>query len=134
MLTSFKKNITQVSKTSKILINSAEQIYSSADTTEQAILKQKQDTESVAAAINELEASSAEVKNTSHFASDKSDNSNKMAEASMAIATQTETSINQLATEQQNLPAEEINQSVVAIRDNADTSLIDANDSKQTSE
>lgn len=38
------------------------------------------------------------------------------------------------ATEQQNLTAEEINQSVVAIRDNADTSLINANDSKQTSE
>ncbi len=38
------------------------------------------------------------------------------------------------ATEQQNLASEEINQSVVAIRDNADRSLIDANDSKQTSE
>ena len=99
MLASFKQNIAHVSETSKILINSAEQIYSAADTTEQAILEQKQGTESVAAAINELEASSAEVKNTSHFASDKSDNSNKMAETCMAIATQTESSINQLATD-----------------------------------
>jgi methyl-accepting chemotaxis protein len=38
------------------------------------------------------------------------------------------------ATEQQNLAAEEINQSVIAIRDNAETSLIDAHSSKQVSE
>ncbi|SFC50409.1 methyl-accepting chemotaxis protein [Pseudoalteromonas denitrificans] len=97
MLNSFKQNITQVSETSHIIINSAEQIFSAADTTEQAILQQKQGTESVAAAINELEASSAEVKNTCHFASEKSDSSNQMAETSMAIANQTEVSINLLA-------------------------------------
>lgn len=38
------------------------------------------------------------------------------------------------ATEQQNLAAEEINQSVIAIRDNAETSLVDAHNSKQVSE
>jgi len=97
MMTSFKSNIAQVSDSSKVLIHCAEQIFAAADTTEQAILEQKQGTDSVAAAINELECSSSEVKNTTHFASEKSDASNLMAEQSMAIAEQTETSINQLA-------------------------------------
>ncbi|MBD1581897.1 methyl-accepting chemotaxis protein [Pseudoalteromonas sp. S16_S37] len=97
MMASFKDNIGQVSHTSKVLIQSAETIYTSADTTERAILQQKQGTDSVAAAINELECSSSEVKNTTHFASEKSDSSNHLAEESMAVAERTEQSINQLA-------------------------------------
>lgn len=38
------------------------------------------------------------------------------------------------ATEQQSLAAEEINQSVVAISDNAERSLVDANDNQKVSE
>jgi methyl-accepting chemotaxis protein len=38
------------------------------------------------------------------------------------------------ATEQQNLAAEEINRSVISIRDNAEQSLVDAHGSKQISE
>ncbi|CAH9059870.1 hypothetical protein PSECIP111854_02492 [Pseudoalteromonas sp. CIP111854] len=97
MMASFKENISQVSHTSQILIQSAETIYTSADTTEQAIQEQKQGTDSVAAAINELESSSSEVKNTTHFASEKSDSSNHLAEQSMTVAEHTELSINQLA-------------------------------------
>ena len=97
MMSSFKENIAQVSHSSKVLISSAETIYTSADTTEQAILAQKQGTDSVAAAINELECSSSEVKNTTHIASEKSDSSNHLAEQSMAVAERTEVSINQLA-------------------------------------
>ncbi|MFC3033200.1 methyl-accepting chemotaxis protein [Pseudoalteromonas fenneropenaei] len=97
MMEAFKTSIGQVSQSSKVLIRSAETIYNSADTTEQAILQQKQGTDSVAAAINELECSSSEVKNTTHFASEKSDTSNQLAEKSMAIAHTTEQSINQLA-------------------------------------
>ncbi|BBN80041.1 methyl-accepting chemotaxis protein [Pseudoalteromonas sp. A25] len=97
MMASFKDNIGQVSHTSKVLIQSAETIYTSADTTERAIQQQKQGTDSVAAAINELESSSSEVKNTTHFASEKSDSSNHLAEESMAVAERTEQSINQLA-------------------------------------
>ncbi|CAM4269222.1 methyl-accepting chemotaxis protein [Pseudoalteromonas byunsanensis] len=97
MMASFKDNIGQVSHTSKVLIQSAETIYTSADTTERAILQQKQGTDSVAAAINELECSSSEVKNTTHIASEKSDSSNHLAEESMAVAERTEQSINQLA-------------------------------------
>ncbi|MCE9688051.1 methyl-accepting chemotaxis protein [Shewanella sp. AS16] len=97
MMAAFKDNITQVSRSSKVLIHSAETIYSSAEATEQAIMQQKLGTDSVAAAINELESSSAEVKNTTHYASAKSDASNLVAEKSMAIAQQTEQSINRLA-------------------------------------
>ncbi|MCF6437458.1 methyl-accepting chemotaxis protein [Pseudoalteromonas sp. MMG022] len=97
MMSSFKDNIGQVSHTSKVLIQSAETIYTSADATERAIQLQKQGTDSVAAAINELESSSSEVKNTTHFASEKSDSSNHLAEESMAVAEHTEVSINQLA-------------------------------------
>ncbi|MBQ4847208.1 MULTISPECIES: methyl-accepting chemotaxis protein [Pseudoalteromonas] len=99
MMASFTDNISQVSHSAKVLIHSAETIYTSADTTERAILEQKQGTDSVAAAINELESSSSEVKNTTHFASEKSESSNHLAEQSMAIANHTEQSINQLATD-----------------------------------
>lgn len=97
MMDSFKNNITSVSETSHILIQSAEQIFKSSETTEQSIVLQKQSTESVAMAVNKFEDSSTAVKNTSHEASQKSEVSNQMAEASMAIAIQTELSINQLA-------------------------------------
>ncbi|MEC8225647.1 MAG: methyl-accepting chemotaxis protein, partial [Pseudomonadota bacterium] len=97
MIGAFKDNIAQVSHSSKVLIHSAESIYASADTTEQAILKQKQGTDSVAAAINELESSSSEVKNTTHFASEKSEHSNQLAQQSLHVAEHTEQSINQLA-------------------------------------
>ncbi|MFC0119888.1 methyl-accepting chemotaxis protein [Pseudoalteromonas xiamenensis] len=97
MMTGFTESIANVSSSSHILIGSAEKIYNSADETERAILEQKQGTDSVAAAINELESSSAEVKNTTHFASEKSDSSNHLAEESMAVAHRTEQSINQLA-------------------------------------
>ena len=97
MIATFKDNIAQVSHSSKVLIHSAEKIYTSADTTERAILEQKKSTDSVAAAINELESSSNEVRNTTHFAQEKSENSNKLAQQSMQVAEQTELSINQLA-------------------------------------
>ncbi len=102
MMAAFKENIAQVSKSSHVLIASAEQIYTSAETTEQAIMQQKAGTDSVAAAINELESSSSEVKNTTHYASEKSDASNLVAEKSMVIAEQTEQSINQLANDVRN--------------------------------
>jgi len=97
MIATFKDNIAQVSHSSKVLIHSAEKIYTSADTTERAILEQKKSTDSVAAAINELESSSNEVRNTTHFAQEKSENSNELAQQSMQVAEQTELSINQLA-------------------------------------
>ena len=97
MISTFKENIAQVSHSSKVLIHSAEAIYASADATEQAILSQKQGTDSVAAAINELESSSNEVKNTTHFASEKSESSNLLAQQSLRVAEHTEISINQLA-------------------------------------
>ncbi|KZN35913.1 methyl-accepting chemotaxis protein [Pseudoalteromonas luteoviolacea S2607] len=97
MMAAFKDSIAEVSRSSKVLIHSAEHIYTAAETTETAIQSQKQGTDSVAAAINELESSSSEVKNTTHFASEKSDSSNHLAEQSMSIAHTTEQSINQLA-------------------------------------
>jgi methyl-accepting chemotaxis protein len=99
MLASFKDSIIQVSNSSKVLIHSAETIHCAAEKTEKTIKNQKESTDSVAAAINELESSSAEVKNTTHFASQKSDESNRVAERSMLVAEQTEQSINQLATD-----------------------------------
>lgn len=97
MMSHFNDNISQVSDSAHVLINSAEKIYSAAETTEQAILEQKNSTDSVAAAINELESSSSEVKSTSHRASTKSDESNSIAQQSVAVANETESSIMQLA-------------------------------------
>ena len=63
----------------------------------------------------------------------------KVAQALQDISSQMN-EINQLnvqianATEQQNLAAEEINQSVVAISDNAERSLVDAKDNQKVSE
>lgn len=97
MMDSFKDNISKVSSTSHIVISSAEKIYGAAETTEKAILQQKNSTDSVAAAINELESSSSEVKNTTHIASEKSDDSNHIAESGVQVAQETEQSIIQLA-------------------------------------
>jgi methyl-accepting chemotaxis protein len=97
MMDSFRDNIGQVSSTSNIVISSAEKIYGAAETTERAILQQKNSTDSVAAAINELESSSSEVKNTTHIASEKSDESNHIAESGVKVAEETEQSILQLA-------------------------------------
>lgn len=97
MMDSFKSNIAHVSNSAKILISSAEKIFTGSETTEQAILQQKNSTESVAAAINELESSSSEVRNTTHIASQKSDDSNAIAKESVRVAQVTETSILQLA-------------------------------------
>lgn len=99
MMTSFKNNIAHVSESAQILIASAEKINAGAETTEQAILQQKNSTVSVAAAINELESSSSEVKNTTHIASEKSDESNSIAEKSVQVAEVTESSIVQLASD-----------------------------------
>mgnify|MGYP005989448027 CR=1 FL=1 len=97
MMDSFKANISHVSESASVLISSAEKIFSGAETTEKAILQQKNSTESVAAAINELESSSSEVKNTTHIASEKSDESNSIAQDSVRVAEVTESSIVQLA-------------------------------------
>jgi methyl-accepting chemotaxis protein len=97
MMASFKDSILNVSASSKVLIQSAETIHSTAETTEEAIKHQKEGTDSVAAAINELGTSSAEVRNTTQFASQKSDETNRLAQHNTLIAEQTEQSINQLA-------------------------------------
>lgn len=102
MMDSFKHNMSHVSHSAKVLITSAEKIYAGAETTEQAILEQKNSTVSVAAAINELESSSAEVKSTTHVASEKSDDSNLIAEKSVQAAEKTEASIIHLANDVRN--------------------------------
>ncbi len=72
-------------------------------------------------------------------ADDRAHQVKKVAQALKDISTQMH-EINALnlqiadATEQQNLAAEEINRSVVAISDNAERSLVDAHGSKQISE
>lgn len=97
MMDSFKENIAKVSSSAHVLISSAEKIFAAAETTETAILQQKNSTDSVAAAINELESSSAEVKNTTHIASEKSDESNAIASRGVDVANETEASIVHLA-------------------------------------
>ena len=109
MMDSFKNNISHVSESAQILIHSAEKINAGAETTEQAILQQKNSTVSVAAAINELESSSSEVKNTTHVASEKSDESNAIAEKSVQVAEITESSIVQLASDVRDA-TEQVNQ------------------------
>ncbi|TBR38442.1 methyl-accepting chemotaxis protein [Marinomonas agarivorans] len=109
MMASFKNNMSHVSDSAKILIHSAEKIYTGAETTEQAILRQKNSTVSVAAAINQLESSSAEVKNTTHVASEKSDDSNLIAEKSVKAAEITEASIVHLANDVRNA-ADQVNE------------------------
>ena len=99
MMASFKHSIAKVSETSHILIDSAQIIFHAAETTEQAIQQQKDGTDAVAAAVNQLESSSADVRNSTQFASQKSNESNLVAQQSLMVAKTTERSINQLATD-----------------------------------
>ncbi|MBT1065270.1 methyl-accepting chemotaxis protein [Bowmanella sp. Y26] len=97
MMNVFKQNLAKVSQSSAVLNQSALRIINSADTSERMILEQKISTDSVAAAINELECSSAQVKQISHQAHATTDECAKLAFHSRDIAAEAEQSINQLA-------------------------------------
>lgn len=96
MVDKFRHSLQAVSQTASVLIGSSEQIFVIADTTESAVLKQKQGTDSVATAVNELEASSAEVKQTTHYASERSDTTSQVATAGIQVADGAKESIHQI--------------------------------------
>ena len=96
MVDKFRHSLTAVNQTAKVLISSSEQIFVISDTTEKAVLQQKMGTDSVATAVNELEASSAEVKQTTHFASQRSDQSRSVARSGIKTADGAKESIHQI--------------------------------------
>ena len=85
----------------------------------------KQTVDAMSESCEEADQRALQVQKVAHSLKDISEQMQEINQLNVQIAD---------ATEQQNLAAEEINQSVVAIRDNADSSLIDANESKKTSE
>ena len=73
----------------------------------------------------EADARAQQVKNVAQALKDISMQMNEINQLNIQIAD---------ATEQQNLAAEEINRSVIGISDNAERSLVDANDNQKVSE
>ncbi|WP_440873983.1 methyl-accepting chemotaxis protein [Thalassotalea sp. PLHSN55] len=96
MLSKFKTSFVAVSKASEHLIDSAKSVDEIADLTKEAVLSQKNGTDSVAAAINELDASANEVKQNTQSAADKSVSANKSASQSLVLVEQAKDGINNL--------------------------------------
>ncbi len=96
MLLKFKESFIAVSTASEELINSAQTVDEIANLTKDAVLNQKNGTDSVAAAINELDASANEVKLNTQSAADKSVAANQSAKQSLELVEQAKNGINHL--------------------------------------
>ncbi len=96
MMSKFKESFITVSSATEELITSAQSVDEIANLTKDAVLSQKNGTDSVAAAINELDASANEVKHNTQMAADKSISANEKATQSLQLVQQAKDGINQL--------------------------------------
>ncbi len=96
MMTKFRESFVTVSNASEKLIDSAKDVDEIAELTREAVLSQKNGTDSVAAAINELDASANEVQQNTKNAADKSESANEKASQGLQLAEQAKLGINQL--------------------------------------
>jgi methyl-accepting chemotaxis protein len=99
MMLKFKEAFLMVSGATEQLINSAKDVDQISELTKDAVLTQKSATESVAAAINQLDASANEVQNNTQNAADKSVSANEKASQGLALVEQAKVGINQLRDE-----------------------------------
>jgi len=96
MMLKFKDSFVTVSHATEKLIDSAKNVDEISELTREAVLSQKSATESVAAAINELDASANEVQQNTQNAADKSVGANEKASQGLKLVEQAKVGINQL--------------------------------------
>jgi len=96
MMGKFKESFIAVSSASEQLIDSAKDVDEISSLTKEAVLSQKNGTDSVAAAINQLDASANEVQNNTQTAADKSVSASEKASQGLELVEQAKLGINQL--------------------------------------
>lgn len=92
----FRQSLFAVTQASHKLTESAKSVDDIAELTKEAVLIQKNGTDSVAAAINELDVSAAEVENNTKLAATKSVDADQMANQGLSLANNSRDGINQL--------------------------------------
>ena len=93
MMSKFKHSFLNVSQASNQLIDAAKKVDTIAKLTKEAVLTQKSGTNSVAAAINELDASANEVKQSTLSAASKSETANTSASDGLVLIDNTQKGI-----------------------------------------
>lgn len=101
LMSKFRESLMSVSEATSALTSAATDVNSISMLTKEAVLTQKSATESVAAAINELDASATEVESHTKFAAQKSIEANQGADEGLIIARDAHQGINSLRDEVQ---------------------------------
>ncbi|MCW8865299.1 MAG: methyl-accepting chemotaxis protein [Colwellia sp.] len=96
MMNTFKQSFLSIADASQKLAASAKSVDEISSLTRAAVLEQKNGTDSVAAAINELDASANEVQHNTQSAADKSVSANERASQGLALVEQAKIGINEL--------------------------------------
>jgi methyl-accepting chemotaxis protein len=96
MMAKFKDSFLSFSSATEQLIGSAKNVDEISTLTREAVLNQKNGTDSVAAAINELDASADEVQSNTELAAEKSVHASESASQGLTLVDSAKTGINQL--------------------------------------
>jgi len=96
MMATFKQSFLSISDVTNKLAISAQNVDEISSLTRAAVLEQKNGTDSVAAAINELDASANEVQQNTQSAADKSVSANERASQGLILVEQARVGINEL--------------------------------------
>jgi len=96
MMSTFKQSFLSIADASNKLITSAQSVDEISSLTRAAVLEQKNGTDSVAAAINELDASANEVQHNTQSAADKSVSANEQASKGLSLVEQAKVGIDEL--------------------------------------
>jgi methyl-accepting chemotaxis protein len=96
MMLKFKESYLFVSDSAHKLVNAAKTVDEISDLTKNSMINNKRGTDSVAAAIVELDASATEVQQNTQVASDKSESANQKASESLKLVEQAKFGINSL--------------------------------------
>ena len=96
MMKKFKVSFMSIASASKQLTESAKEVDEISTLTREAVLEQKNGTDSVAAAINELDASANEVQQNTQSAADKSVSANERTSQGLVLVEQARIGINDL--------------------------------------
>ncbi|WP_085299382.1 methyl-accepting chemotaxis protein [Cognaticolwellia mytili] len=96
MMEKFKDSFLSFSSATEQLIGSAKNVDEISTLTREAVLNQKNGTDSVAAAINELDASADEVQSNTELAAEKSVHASESASQGLTLVDSAKTGINQL--------------------------------------
>ncbi len=96
MMNTFKQSFLSISEASNKLADSAQSVDEISSLTRAAVLEQKNGTDSVAAAINELDASANEVQHNTQSAADKSVSASERASKGLSLVEQAKVGIDEL--------------------------------------